>query len=76
MTTLKRKWLFYATFGLVLVGAGISVIGEANRLRIVEADFWNWFLVGLMGLVLFNAGLSFFGQAIRWRVMMDSAKEK
>lgn len=76
MRSLRKRWLGSATVGLVLVGAGVSVIGEAVRLRIMEVDIWMWLGVGFAGLVLLNSGLSFFGQAVRWRIHMDMAREK
>ena len=60
----KTKWLLYAVTGLLLVGAGLSVIGEAVLQKGAgEPFFW----MGTAGLVLLNAGLSFFGQAVVYR---------
>ena len=61
---LKTKWLLYAVTGLLMVGAGLSVIGEAVLQKGAGAPF---FWMGTAGLVLFNAGLSFFGQAVVYR---------
>ena len=61
---LKTKWMLFAVTGLLLVGAGLSVIGEAVLQKGAgEPFFW----MGTTGLVLFNAGLSFFGQAVVFR---------
>ncbi|MDA9151771.1 hypothetical protein N9N85_03395 [Schleiferiaceae bacterium] len=64
---LKTKWLIYAVSGLLLVGAGLSVIGEAVLHKGAGAPF---FWLGTAGLVLFNAGLSLFGQAVVYRTKM------
>lgn len=61
---LKTKWMLFAVTGLLLVGAGLSVFGEAVLQKGAgEPFFW----MGTTGLVLFNAGLSFFGQAVVFR---------
>lgn len=64
----KTKWLLFSISGLLLVGAGISVIGEAILLKGAgEGFFW----MGTAGLVLFNAGLSLFGQGVVFRSKMN-----
>ncbi|MGB4561845.1 MAG: hypothetical protein WBI11_08605 [Schleiferiaceae bacterium] len=63
----KTKWLLFSIGGLLLVGAGLSVIGEAILLKGAgERFFW----MGTAGLVLFNAGLSLFGQGVVLRSKM------
>ena len=63
----KTKWLLFSIGGLLLVGAGLSVIGEATLLKGAgESFFW----MGTAGLVLFNAGLSLFGQGVVLRSKM------
>jgi hypothetical protein len=64
---LKTKWMLFAVTGLLLVGTGLSVIGEAILLKGADEPF---FWMGTAGLVLFNAGLSFFGQAVVFRSKM------
>ena len=46
MTT-KAKWLVFAIGGLVLIGAGVSIVGEAI-IRKAAADPWFW--IGTAGL--------------------------
>jgi hypothetical protein len=63
----KTKWLLFSIGGLLLIGAGLSVIGEAILLKGAgESFFW----MGTAGLVLFNAGLSLFGQGVVLRSKM------
>ena len=61
----RTLWLFYSVFGLLLVGAGVSIVGEAVIRKAAEEP---WFLMGTLGLVVLNSGVSVFGQAIVYRV--------
>jgi uncharacterized membrane protein HdeD (DUF308 family) len=61
---LPKKWFWYAVIGLALVGAGISVVGEAI---IAKSNDEAWFLFGTFGLILVNLGLCFFGTAVGLR---------
>ena len=61
---LRKKWFWYAVIGLALVGAGISVVGEAI---IAKSNGEAWFLFGTFGLILVNLGLCFFGTAVGLR---------
>ena len=59
------KWLLFSIGGLVLIGAGFSITGEAI---IRKAAGEPWFWLGTGGLVVLNAGVSFFGQGVIERV--------
>jgi hypothetical protein len=65
--SLTAKWLFYSILGLVLIGAGFSVAGEAI---IRKAAGEPWFWMGTGGLVILNAGISCFGSGVVSRVRM------
>ena len=69
-----RKWLITAPLGLVLVGAGLSLLGDAIGYRSSGAPFWHWFAYGTLALSVFNAGLSIFGQAVIFRVRYEMEK--
>jgi uncharacterized membrane protein HdeD (DUF308 family) len=64
MKNLNKKWFWFAVLGLVLVGAGLSVVGEAI---IAKTNHEAWFLFGTLGLILVNSGLCFFGTAVGFR---------
>ena len=64
MKNLNKKWFWFAVLGLVLVGAGFSVVGEAI---IAKTNHEAWFLFGTLGLILVNSGLCFFGTAVGFR---------
>jgi hypothetical protein len=69
---LKRKWLIYAIGGLLLMGFGLSLLGESIIMKSREVEVWKWFLMGTTALVVFFAGLSIFGQAVVFRsFLMD-----
>lgn len=61
----RTLWLVYSVLGLALIGAGVSIVGEAV---IRKAAAEPWFLMGTGGLVVLNAGVSVFGQAIVYRI--------
>ncbi len=65
---LKTKWLIYSVAGLILVGAGMSVFGEALS-RKQNSEPWFW--IGTLSLVLLNSGLSFIGQAVIFKVRRE-----
>lgn len=74
---LKQKWWLLSILGLLLVGAGLSIFGEALRLKMIpEANFTSWFWIGTLSLILINSGLSIFGRAIVYRVQMENIKKQ
>lgn len=68
---MRRKWWLYGGIGLALMGAGLSVFGEALMLKYQSANFWHWAGLGTLSLVLFNSGMSFFGDAIKTKILME-----
>lgn len=71
-----QQWDEMAPRGLLLIGFGLSVIGQAIVSRAKGRGFLVWFLVGTVGLVAFNAGLSIFGEAIKHRTLYDLEVKK
>lgn len=69
--TLKRDWLIYAISGLLLLGFGISLSGEALIRKYEAKDWQDWFWWGTLALVVINSGISLFGKAITLRVRLD-----
>tara|TARA_B100001027_G_C16035231_1_gene227349 strand:- start:177 stop:386 length:210 start_codon:yes stop_codon:yes gene_type:complete len=55
------KWYFYSILGLLLIGAGLCVFGEALIQKINQESY---FVLGTLSLVIFNAGICFVGEAI------------
>lgn len=56
-----------APVGLTLIGAGVSIAGEATILKGAEADWWQWVGLGTLGLCVLNAGVAIFGDAVKRR---------
>lgn len=74
--TLKTKWLLYSIVGLILVGAGLSVFGEAVAIKTLTINSrGSWFVWGTASLVLVNSGLSFIGQAVIFKVRLERKAE-
>ncbi len=61
-------WLGLAPLGLILVGLGFSIAGDAITRKSTEQ---SWFVRGVLGLVLLNSGISIVGEAVRMRVHAD-----
>jgi hypothetical protein len=72
---LTSKWIFNSTVGLLLVGFGMSVFGEAVILKFNKEPFLEWFGMGTISLIIFNTGLSFFGTAIKYRIYLDKLRK-
>lgn len=68
---LRKRWLIFSIVGLILVGAGVSVTGEAIILKAGDAATIDWFLLGAAGLIVLNSGLSFFGRGVVEKVRLD-----
>jgi hypothetical protein len=69
---LRKKWLFLAVSGLILNGAGLSLMGEALILKSQGQSLANWFWLGTLALVCINAGISLVGAAAVVRVKMEA----
>lgn len=66
-----QQWSENAPRGMLLIGAGASIIAHATALKIKGRGGLGWFLVGLLGLVLLNAGVALFGEAIKHRTLYE-----
>ncbi len=73
---LKIKWLLHAVVGFLVMGLGLSMVGDAVVVKMEGADFLNWFIYGTLSLAVFFAGLSFFGQAVVFRSLMTLSDDK
>nr|MBI1232785.1 hypothetical protein [Cytophagales bacterium] len=73
--TIKKKWLAFAVGGLLLIGFGLSLFGQAVILKYENSGFLSWFGAGTLSLILINAGISLFGQAVVFKVKLDNYKD-
>ena len=62
-----RYWL-YSVGGLLLVGVGLSILGEAIISKIRGEA---WFLVGSFALILVNSGICLVAGAVILRLKKD-----
>ena len=70
-TTPDRSWRWIAPAGLMLIGFGVSLIGQAIIWKAEAEAIWPWVALGTLGLCVFNAGISIFGEAVVRRVKSD-----
>ena len=71
----RRRWLLFSIGGLILIGAGVSIVGQAIILKAGESAFWSWFMLGTAGLVVLNSGVSCVGQGVIEKVKLDGRIE-
>ena len=66
-----EQWSRLSPIGLLVIGAGASMIGHAATLKGKNKGFWGWFLMGSLGLIVLNAGVSIFGEAVKHRSLYE-----
>lgn len=69
---MKKKWWIYSVIGLLFLGFGLSLLGEAIIYKF-NNDF-NWFYWGTVALVVFNSGIALLGEAIVLKGKMSNPK--
>tara|TARA_B110000046_G_scaffold7325_1_gene7690 strand:- start:221 stop:436 length:216 start_codon:yes stop_codon:yes gene_type:complete len=69
---MKKKWWIYSISGLLLLGLGLSLLGEAIIYKF--QDDFNWFYWGTAALVVFNSGVALVGDAIVLKCKMTDKK--
>ena len=58
---MNYKWYFFSILGLLLIGTGLCIFGEALIRKINQENFfWH----GTTALIIFNSGICFVGEAI------------
>ena len=67
-------WLIESIAGLILIGFGLSLFGQAVIYKANGEALRKWFLWGTISLVVVNAGICVFGDAVRQRVVYDAAR--
>lgn len=71
-----EQWSRLAGIGMLLIGAGASIIGRAAWLKGEKKGFFRWFIVGTIGLAATNAGVAFFGEAVKHRTLYEIELKK
>jgi hypothetical protein len=62
--THKSKWLLFAPAGLMVIGAGASMVHWAGSLKDKGQPAGTWVTAGTAALVVLNAGVCLFGQGV------------
>jgi uncharacterized membrane protein HdeD (DUF308 family) len=57
----RLRWWLYSVGGLLLIGAGLSILGEAI---IAKSRGEAWFLVGTLAITLVNTGICLVAGAV------------
>ena len=65
---MKSKWLQFSIMGLLLIGLGLSLLGEAI---IIKYSSQSYFWIGTLSLIIINSGLCFFGKGIICKTMIE-----
>lgn len=66
-----QQWSEHAPRGLLLIGAGASIVGHAAGLKSRGKPAWQWILFGTLGLIVLNAGVAIFGEAVKHRTLYE-----
>ncbi|MEO8394491.1 MAG: hypothetical protein ABI700_15970 [Chloroflexota bacterium] len=67
-----EAWSTNAPRGLLLIGAGVSIVGQAIVLKAQRKAGWKWFLMGFLGLIVLNSGVAIFGESVKQRTLYES----
>lgn len=74
MSKNKKRWLFTATLGLILIGMGLCLVVDAAFFRENGAPTLEWVAYGTGALIVFNSGISVFGQAVIAKINLDRSE--
>lgn len=67
MNTNKRRWFIQGTIGILLVGAGVSMLIETGFYKHTDPGTMRWILAGTLSLIVFMSGLILMIDSIRYR---------
>lgn len=68
------KWLLESVAGLILIGFGLSLFGQAVIYKSKGESLKKWFLWGTLSLIVVNAGVCVFGDAVKQRIKYESSQ--
>lgn len=66
-----RDWSEMMPRGLLLIGAGVLITGQAVVWNARRRPIWQWALAGTLGLIVLLSGVSVFGSAIKHRALYE-----
>jgi hypothetical protein len=65
------KWLAETVGGLILIGFGLSLFGQAVIYKSRGEAVKKWFWWGTLSLIVINAGICVFGDAVKTRIVYE-----
>lgn len=68
-----EKWNRLSPLGLLVIGCGMSLIGDATLSKLKGR---SWFFKGTVALIVFNAGVAIFGEAVKNRALYENELNK
>ncbi len=66
-----QQWNELAPRGLLLIGFGASLLGEAIIWKSKNKAVWKWFSLGTIALIVLNSGVSIFAEATKHRALYE-----
>lgn len=66
-----RSWALLAPLGLAAIGFGLSLTGEAIRLKTLGRPTSHWFGLGTLGLIVVNSGIATVVEAGKHKALAD-----
>lgn len=72
---LRKRWFRLGTTSVLLIGFGVSLVGEAIIMKSNEVNWLEWAAMGTFALVVLNAGLCVLGESVVCRSRWERAKE-
>ncbi len=71
-----RRWALLAPLGLAAIGFGLSLTGEAIRLKTQGRPTSRWFGLGTLGLIVVNGGIATVVEAGKHKALADLGREQ
>ncbi len=71
---MKRKWLLFSVGGLITIGFGLSLLGEAILYKMQQDLRWLW--LGTLALGVFNSGICLVAEATLLKMKRQLRQEK
>ncbi len=72
-----RRWFTQGTIGILMTGAGISMVIKAGFYKHTHPDNWKWIAAGTVSLIVLMSGLVLFVDSIRYRIRYeDEVRDK
>lgn len=71
-----ERWNRMAPLGLILIGAGLSLVTHAAGIKGRGGRLTSWGGLGTVGLIVFNSGIAVFGDAVKNRMLYERALEE